>query len=90
MTYKELNEKANSLASSMKKNKINKGDNIVLILKRGFEMIASMFAAMKVGACYIPIDVEFPKERIEYILKDCSAKMIITNIENTFNGYEIL
>ncbi len=87
LTYRELSNFIDKIAYTLKKNNINIGDNVALVLKRGFEMIASMFAIMKIGACYIPIDVEFPKDRIKYILNDCNAKLIVTNIDN--NEYDL-
>lgn len=55
---------------------------IPLIMERSVEMIASIFAIFKVNAAYVPIDPSFPKKRIDFILKDISAQLILTNQES--------
>ena len=81
MTYKELNEKANSIAYLLRKNNI-KNDSIVGILqKRSIEMVIAMLAVMKSGGCYIPIDPNYPDERIEYMLKNSNVEILLADIE---------
>lgn len=78
MTYKELNEKANSLARLLNTKKIGKNSIVGILVNRSFEMIISILAVLKSGAAYIPIDPEYPDERINYILKNSNASTIIT------------
>lgn len=80
ITYKELNEKANSIAYLLRKNNI-KNDSIVgIIQKRSIEMIIAMLAVMKSGGCYIPIDPSYPDERIEYMLKNSNVEILLADI----------
>ena len=79
LTYKELNEKANSLARYLITEKKIKNDNIVLILlDRSLEMIISILAVLKAGAAYLPIDPKYPKDRIQYIVEDSKCNLILT------------
>lgn len=81
ITYKELNEKANSIAHLLRKNNI-KNDSIVGIMKkRSIEMIIAMLAVMKSGGCYIPIDPSYPDERIEYMLKNSNVEILLADIK---------
>ncbi|MDF2865617.1 MAG: non-ribosomal peptide synthetase [Clostridia bacterium] len=91
MTYLELNEKSNSLAHFLREEKkVKSGDIVSLIFKRSFEMIISILGILKSGAAYLPIDPEFPIDRIKYILENSSSKLIITNIDNINNKVETI
>ena len=78
MTYKELNEKANSLARYLNNNGIGQGSIVGILLNRSFEMIISILAVLKSGAAYIPIDAEYPEDRINYVLLNSNCKTLIT------------
>ena len=84
LTYKQLNEKSNQLAHYLIKNNINRGDFVGIMVNRSLEMIISILAVLKAGGTYIPIDPEYPQDRIEYMLNNSSAKILLTfeNIEN--------
>ncbi|SDN01167.1 amino acid adenylation domain-containing protein [Daejeonella rubra] len=79
LSYSELNEKANRIASYLAENQVYKGDTIALILDRSVEMMASLLAIMKSGAAYIPVDPDYPVKRIEYMLADSSVKLLISS-----------
>lgn len=79
MTYQELEEKANALAHFLLKNGAHTGEVIPILLDKSLEMIVGILAILKVGAAFLPIDVYYPKERIDYILRDSNAKLLITN-----------
>ena len=78
LTYRELNERANSLASYLRSKKIGRNDIVGIMVNRSLEMIISILAVLKSGACYIPIDPEYPQDRIEYMLNNSSAKLLLT------------
>lgn len=78
LTYRELNEKANSLASYLRSQKIGRNDIVGIMVNRSLEMIISILAVLKSGACYIPIDPEYPQDRIEYMLNNSNTKLLLT------------
>ncbi len=78
LTYRELNERANSLASYLRSKKIGRNDIVGIMVNRSLEMIISILAVLKSGACYIPIDPEYPQDRIEYMLNNSNAKLLLT------------
>ncbi|HLP62841.1 MAG TPA: amino acid adenylation domain-containing protein, partial [Candidatus Deferrimicrobium sp.] len=86
LSYNELNRQSDRLAGSL----IEKGvlaDNIVAIMvERSIEMVAGILGILKAGGAYLPIDPEYPQGRIEYMLKDSSAKLLLTgdNLEFSF------
>jgi len=79
LTYKEVYESSNKLAKILIDNGIKSGDIIGLALDRSPEMIISLLAILKSGAAYIPLDPEYPKDRVEFMLDDSSAKILITS-----------
>lgn len=79
LTYKELNQKANQLAKHMKDNyNIKEHDKVAIFVQKSLESILSILATIKLGAAFVPIDVEYPDERIDYILNDSESKLILT------------
>lgn len=78
LTYRELNEKANSLACYLRENEIERNNIVGIMVKRSLEMIVSILAVLKAGACYIPIDPEYPQDRIEYMLNNSNTKLLLT------------
>ena len=52
-----------------------------IMMNHSVEMIASIFAALRVGVAYIPVEPFFPKERIRYMMEEAEASVIITNSE---------
>ena len=79
LTYKELNEKANLLANHLIKNNINNSDIVGIMVNRSLEMIIGLLGILKAGAAYLPLDPDYPNERISYILKDSNCKTILVN-----------
>ena len=78
-SYKELNEKANQFANWLTQKGIAKNQKIALYLERSPDYIITVLAALKAGACFIPIASDQPEQRVDYILKDATAAMVITN-----------
>lgn len=85
LTYRELNEKANSLAYYLRKNDVGRNNIVGIMVNRSFEMIISILAVLKSGATYIPIDPTYPSDRIEYMLDNSKAQLLLTN-NNLFNN----
>jgi len=77
ISYGELNEKANQFAHYLIENKVKPGDTIALAVDRSAELLISLLAIMKTGAAYVPIDPEYPLKRIDYMLEDSEAKLLI-------------
>ncbi|MCW3464493.1 non-ribosomal peptide synthetase [Chitinophaga nivalis] len=80
LTYRELNTRANQLASYLKTvYQVQPDELITLCLRRSVDMVVAILAVWKAGGAYVPIDPEAPDERIAYILADTQAKVILTN-----------
>jgi amino acid adenylation domain-containing protein len=78
-SYKKLVDNANQFARLLVNGGIKRGDIIALALDRSPEMIVSLLAILKSGATYIPLDPTYPKDRIEFMISDSSASVLITS-----------
>lgn len=90
-TYKELNEVSNQLAHYLLTNyEIKSEDLIAVNLDRNEWLIIAILAVLKTGGCYVPIDPNYPSERIRYITEDSNCKVVIDNkLINTFKESKI-
>lgn len=79
LSYKELNESANQLARHLIQLGLKQGENVGLLAARGFEMIIAMYAILKAGGSYVPVDPEYPAERQQYILSNSAVKLLIAD-----------
>ncbi len=79
LSYRDLNEKANQLADYLINLGLKREDKVVLYLERSMEMVISIFAVMKSGAVYVPLDSNSPQSRQEYIIADSRAKLLLTH-----------
>ncbi len=85
LTYRELNEKANQLAWYLKEKGAHSGMIIGICLNRSLELIIGLIAILKIGSAYLPIDPNYPQDRITFMLEDSNAKMLLINSSNNIN-----
>lgn len=91
LTYQELNEKANQLARYLIEKGVKNGSIVGIVLPRSLEIIISMFAILKTGAAYLPLDPTYPKNRINYITNDSKVNLILSNDDSiTINNVDIV
>ncbi|MEO7583965.1 MAG: amino acid adenylation domain-containing protein [Ferruginibacter sp.] len=81
LSYKELNELSNKVAHYLITKGVKQDTLIPICMKRSVEMIAGILGILKAGAAYVPIDPEYPEERIRFMLEDINAAIIITSSE---------
>lgn len=81
MTYQEMNERVNQLAHFLRSKGITRDDRVVLFGDRSKEFLIAMYAVMKAGGAYVPVDPTHPMERIQFIIKDCHAKLVLAEGE---------
>ena len=78
LSYAELNGKANRLAQCLKAKGIGRESLVGIALERSAEMIVAIVGALKTGAAYLPLDPEYPKARLEYMLVDARPAVVLT------------
>lgn len=79
LSYQQLLSKVTHLATLLIEDGVQHQDIVTLFFDDSIDLIVSILAVLKIGACYIPIDTHYPKERIEYIIQNSQVKKILTN-----------
>ncbi len=79
LTYHELNERSNQLARYLLSNGVKENELVPLYMERGMEMMVGMLGILKAGGAYVPIDTSFPRERINYMLQNTGAAIIVSD-----------
>ncbi|MFH7339453.1 amino acid adenylation domain-containing protein [Streptomyces sp. KHY 26] len=79
VTYRQLNERANSLAHYLIDKGIGPERVVAVVIPRSLDMVVSVLAVLKAGGAYLPIDTEYyPADRISFILDDSAPSVILT------------
>jgi amino acid adenylation domain-containing protein len=79
ITYRELNKSSNELAGILVRQGISRNDRVAVKMEKSIDMIVAVLGILKVGAGYIPIAHDTPQERVDFILADSNAKILIIN-----------
>lgn len=82
ITYKKLNHLADQMTAILKKSGVSLGDVVAISTKRSISMVTAILAVLKVGAAYLPIEVNIPEERKYYYLKTANAKVILSTLDD--------
>ncbi|UCH96576.1 MAG: amino acid adenylation domain-containing protein, partial [Candidatus Aminicenantes bacterium] len=78
LTYRELNKSTHQLACMLKGKGVMPGIIVGLIVERSIEMIVAILGILKAGGAYLPINPGNPRERIDYMLADSNANVLVT------------
>ncbi|NBS35545.1 MAG: methyltransferase domain-containing protein, partial [Methylocystaceae bacterium] len=78
VSYRELDRRANQLARYLISQNIGPEDIVAIGLDRSVEMVVSLLGVLKSGAAYLPLDPEYPVERLTFMLTDSNAKRLVT------------
>lgn len=81
MTYREMNQKANVIAHKLISLNVGQEDLIGIMTKRDEYLLAGMLGILKAGAAYVPIDFNFPKDRINHMLQTSQPKALLVDKE---------
>ncbi|MCZ8518253.1 MULTISPECIES: non-ribosomal peptide synthase/polyketide synthase [Paenibacillus] len=82
LTYRELNERANRVARTLRKAGVQADCRVGLLMERSLEMVVGIMAILKAGGAYVPLDPEYPEERLLYMLADSGAEWVLTTKEH--------
>jgi amino acid adenylation domain-containing protein len=76
-TYANLEQRANAVASTLVQRGIGLGDKVAVCLQREIDLPAALLGILKTGAAYLPLDLQFPPERLTYMLEDSGAALVL-------------
>lgn len=77
-TYKQLDEMSNSLAHYLREKGVKPNDIVPIISQRSYLAVVAMFAVLKAGGAYMPVDPAYPKDRIDYMINDAGSSIALT------------
>src|SRR5262249_36094322 len=78
ITYAELNGRANQLAHYLRELGVGPETRVGVLLDRSIEMVVGLLAILKAGGAYLPLDPLYPKNRLEFMLGDAKASVLLT------------
>ena len=81
LSYGELNERANRLARRLRDRGVGTDVVVGLALERGVEMMVALLAVLKAGGAYLPLDPDYPPERLAHMLRDSGAALVLTQTD---------
>ncbi|MFI6685879.1 amino acid adenylation domain-containing protein [Streptomyces sp. NPDC050485] len=79
LSYRELDERANQLAHHLATLGAGPGQLVALAAERGVQLLVGLLGIMKSGAAYVPLDSAYPTDRLEYMLRDSGATVLVTH-----------
>ena len=80
LSYRELDERAGRLARVLGGRGVGPGALVGLCLERSAEMIVGLIAILKAGAAYVPLDPEYPSERLAFVIEDTGMTLVLTQL----------
>jgi amino acid adenylation domain-containing protein len=80
LTYRQVNEQANSLAKYLCDFGVGPDTLVAVCLERSIEMIVACLAILKAGGAYVPLEPSYPRERLAFMLRDANAPVVITTV----------
>ncbi|WP_027630034.1 AMP-binding protein, partial [Ruminiclostridium cellobioparum] len=81
LTYRELNEKANRLARVLREKGVKRDSIVAIMADQSVEFVVAVLGVLKAGGAYLPIDMEYPEERIRYMLEDSGTVIVLKDSE---------
>ncbi|HET9676631.1 MAG TPA: condensation domain-containing protein, partial [Solirubrobacterales bacterium] len=78
LTYRQLDERANRLAHHLRRHGVGPETLVGLAMERSLDMLAGVIAVLKAGGGYVPLDPEYPKERLAHMLDDSRVPVLLT------------
>ncbi|WP_156725204.1 amino acid adenylation domain-containing protein [Streptomyces apocyni] len=78
LTYDELNAQANRLARHLNRLGVGRESVVGVLLDRGLELPVALLGILKAGAGYLPLDIQHPRSRLEYLVRDAACEVVVT------------
>jgi non-ribosomal peptide synthetase component F len=79
VTYQQLNERSNGFACLLQSEGVEANTLVPVCIERSIEMLVGILGILKAGAAFIPLDPDYPEERIKYMLEDAQAEIVVTS-----------
>ncbi|QFY44569.1 amino acid adenylation domain-containing protein [Candidatus Methylospira mobilis] len=89
LTYRELDSRANQLARFLQRQGVAPGDIVGLCVERSLEMVVAVLGVLKAGCAYLPLEPDYPQERLRSMLDDAEPALLLTfaRLDNSLPGH---
>ncbi|MBP6952569.1 MAG: amino acid adenylation domain-containing protein, partial [Alphaproteobacteria bacterium] len=89
LTYEQLNQRANQLAHHLRSLGVGPDTLVAIAVERSLEMIIGLLGILKAGGAYVPLDPSYPEERLQFMLEDTQASVLMTqaHLRESFKEY---
>ncbi|HEY6138560.1 MAG TPA: amino acid adenylation domain-containing protein [Thermoanaerobaculia bacterium] len=78
LTYAQLDARANQLANRLVAAGVRNGSPVGIYMERSFELVVAIFGVLKAGGAYLPLDAEYPQDRLAYMLENARVAAVVT------------
>lgn len=79
LTYRQLNSKANQLAHYLMSSGVETQEIVGICMERSMDMVIAIWAILKAGAAYLPLNPELPENRLNFMIEDASVRIVLSN-----------
>jgi amino acid adenylation domain-containing protein len=90
LSYAELDAESNRLARLLRAQGVAAGDRVGLFLDKSLESIVGIYAVLKAGGVYVPLDPQAPIARVAYVLRNCAIEWLLTGSEKSGSWAELI
>jgi amino acid adenylation domain-containing protein len=77
LTFRQLQERSSSLAAAFRRRGLNPGDRVALLMEKSADAVVAVYGTLMAGGAFVPIPPDWPRRRIEAVLEDCDARLIV-------------
>ena len=85
LTYAELDARAQGWAARLRDAGVAPGDRVAIHSVRSIETVAALLGVLRAGASFVPVDVDWPADRVAFVLRDCAARCVIADSQLRMN-----
>ncbi|AXA67769.1 non-ribosomal peptide synthetase, partial [Pseudomonas oryzihabitans] len=78
LSYAELHRRSERMAAALWRLGLQAEERVAVALPRGLDLPVALLAVLKAGGAYVPLDIDYPRERLAYLLQDCGARWVLT------------
>ena len=79
VSYLQLDQRANQLAHYLQSQDVSQGDLIGVCMERSIDLVITLYGIIKAGAAYVPLDPDYPLNRLSFMLEDTALRMVISH-----------
>ncbi|AVO54972.1 non-ribosomal peptide synthase/polyketide synthase [Ectopseudomonas mendocina] len=81
LSYAELDSQANRMAQRLVELGVGPEVRVAIAMRRSAEIMVAFLAVLKAGGAYVPLDIAYPAERLRYMLEDCGAALVLSQLD---------